>query len=289
MADVRVGDVRIEYETFGASTDPTMLLIMGLGMQLTGWDAAFCKKLASHGFHVIRFDNRDIGLSSRHIVDVEPDLFAIFAGDHTTVPYSLDDLAADAVGLLDALHIDKAHVVGASMGGMIAQLIAIQYPERVLSLASIMATTGSRSVGQPTPAAIAALMAPSSGSAEEDAVRIWRAIGSTTYALSDRQIHALARADMQRSTQPGGGRRQLAAILAAPDRTLLLCELDVPTVVIHGREDPLVDVSGGEATAMAIPNAKLVVIDGMAHDMPQPCWDQIIGAIVSNAGSFSSV
>lgn len=283
MPSADVGGIVIEYETFGDKSDEPMLLIMGLGMQLTGWDVAFCRKLAAEGFLVIRYDNRDVGLSSRQPLSAPPDFFAIYAGDHATVAYTLDDLAHDAVGLLDVLAIESAHIVGASMGGMVAQLVAVHHPDRVRSLASIMATTGARDVGQPHPEAIATLMAPPTGSPEEDAFRVWQTIGSKTYPLSERQIRAAVQTNLERETEPSGAPRQLAAILAAPDRTAALRELSVPTVVIHGSDDPLVDVSGGRATADAVPDATLMIVDGMAHDLPSQVWDTVIPAIVRNA------
>jgi pimeloyl-ACP methyl ester carboxylesterase len=273
----------LEYDTFGAASDPAMLLISGFATQMIGWDPRFCELLADSGLFVIRFDNRDIGLSSRVPGDV--DLQALFAGTVSSVPYGLADMAADAAGLLDALRIDAAHVVGSSMGGMIAQTLAIAHPERVLSLCSIMSTTGDPRVGQPTTEAMAALMTPpatSPSSAASRGVLVGRALSGGRY-FDETTAARKAEESYLRSNDPSGVARQLAAVGTQTDRTTALSSVQVPTLVIHGALDPVFDVTGGESTARAVPNARLVVIDDMGHEMPEPLWPQLISEIAANA------
>ena len=288
MPRAEANGIELEYDTFGAPQDRPLLLIMGLGTQMTAWEPAFCEMLAERGHYVIRFDNRDIGLSTQFDEKPEPDLFAILSGDSSTAPYFLADLADDAAGLLDALGIERAHIVGASMGGMIAQELAIRHGERVLSLCSIMSTTGSRAVGQPAPEALAALMTPRGADREqaiERAVNVQRIIGSKTpeFEVTDDVRYERATAGYDRAYRPDGGNRQMAAIVASPDRTDALGALKLPVLVIHGDRDPLVNVSGGYATAAAIPGAELIVVPGMAHDLPESLWPTIVDAIAANA------
>jgi pimeloyl-ACP methyl ester carboxylesterase len=281
-----IDGIELEYETFGNPDDPAMLLIMGLGCQLILWDDDFCAILAGRGFHVIRFDNRDIGLSTKIEDGPVPDIVAALAGDASSASYTIDDMAADAVGLLDALDIAAAHVVGVSMGGMIAQQIAIAFPERVLSLCSIMSTTGDQNVGQPRQEALAALIAPAEQDREsqvEFAVRAFTLIGSPGYPPDADYIRRFAGASYDRCYYPPGFARQLVAVLASRPRTEALAAVHAPTLVIHGEEDPLIQVSGGEATARAIPGAKLMKIPGMGHDLPPALWPEIVDAIVDNA------
>jgi pimeloyl-ACP methyl ester carboxylesterase len=282
----RIGEVEIAYEEFGNPGDPAMLMIMGLGVQMLGWDEELCGLLAAEGFRVVRFDNRDVGRSTWYEGPV-PDWTALAAGDGATATYLLDEMAADALKLLDHLGIDAAHVVGASLGGMIAQTLAIRHPERVLSLTSIMSRTGEPSVGQPHPEALGALFDPPPNDREgiaEWAVRNWRVIGSPGFERDDDAIRERARATFDRGYNPRGVGRQLAAILASGDRTAELQELRLPTLVIHGEDDPLIDVSGGKATAAAIPDAKLILIPGMGHDLPRQLWPRFVEEIVANAG-----
>ncbi|HEU5428488.1 MAG TPA: alpha/beta hydrolase [Actinocrinis sp.] len=288
MPRAEANGIELEYDTFGAPQDRPLMLIMGLGTQMTAWEPGFCAMLAERGHYVIRFDNRDIGLSTQFDQLPEPDLLAILSGDPRTAPYFLADMADDAAGLLDALGIEKAHIVGASMGGMIAQELAIRHSERVLSLCSIMSTTGNHSVGQPSPDAMAVLMAPLAADraeAIERTVNVQRVIGSKTpeYEVTDQVRYDRAVAAYDRAYRPAGGNRQLAAIAASPDRTDALGALKMPVVVIHGDQDPLVNVSGGRATAAAIPGAELLVIPGMAHDLPEPLWPAFVDVIVANA------
>jgi pimeloyl-ACP methyl ester carboxylesterase len=259
---------------------------MGLGMQLIHWDLELCEQLAERGFHVIRFDNRDSGLSTKVDAPV-PDMRRALFGLRFDAPYLLEDMADDAFGLLDHLGIEAAHVVGASMGGMIAQTMAIKRPERVLSLTSIMSTTGERRAGRPKLRVMGVLMrqAPRERDAYiERFVKIFRLIGSKGFPLDDDRIRELAGASYDRGHHTAGTGRQLAAIMASGDRTAQLRSLAVPTTVIHGRDDPLVPFRGGRATAAAIPDARLIPVPGMGHDLPREVWPQLVDAVVETAG-----
>ncbi len=260
---------------------------MGLASQMILWDDEFCEQLAGRGFRVIRFDNRDIGRSTRLRGTRIPTRWQLITRKRKGAAYSLDEMADDAVGLLDHLQIGAAHVVGASMGGMIAQLIAINHPQRILSLVSIMSTTGNRSVGQPQPRIAMRLMRKSARERDayiEDHIATYRAIGSPDFDFDEEHKRARAARCFERGVYPAGNARQLAAVSTAGDRTARLAGVSVPTTVIHGDADPLVDVSGGRATAEAIPGARLVILPGMGHDLPRELWPQIIDAIAENAG-----
>jgi pimeloyl-ACP methyl ester carboxylesterase len=276
------GGIDIAFERFGDPGAPPVLLIMGLGTQMLGWPDGFCDTLADHGMHVIRFDNRDIGLST-HIADgPAPDVGAALTGDLSSASYKLSDMAGDTVGLLDALELPSAHVVGASMGGMIAQTVAIEHPARVRSLTSIMSTTGDPSVGQATRPAMAALLSPPAASREqaiERTLAIVRVIGSQGFELDEAEIRRRTGLAYDRSNDPVGVARQLVAIAASGDRTAALRGVSVPTLVVHGADDPLVDVSGGQATARAIAGAELAVFGGMGHDLPRGLWAELAGRI----------
>jgi pimeloyl-ACP methyl ester carboxylesterase len=277
--------IEIAYETFGRPEDPPLLLIMGLGTQMIHWHDDFCRQLVDRGFYVIRFDNRDAGHSTRIEGAPPPDVMAALTGDTSTATYTLDDMADDSVGLLDALDIEAAHAVGASMGGMIAQTIAVRHPSRILSLTSIMSTTGSEEVGQARPEALPVLLAPAPADRDgyvENALGIFRTIGSPGYDRDEGWIRALAGRAYDRSYDPFATGRQLVGIIASGDRTAALADVKVPTLVIHGADDPLIQVSGGEATAKAVPGAELITIPGMGHDLPPGVWSQIIDAIVRN-------
>lgn len=281
-----VNGVEIAYETFGDPADETMLLIMGLGVQMLGWDEQLCRELAERGFHVVRFDNRDVGRSTKVEGGPRPDVMAAIAGDTSSASYTLDDMADDCIGLLDELGVEAAHLVGASQGGMIAQTVAIRHPERVLSLVSIMSTTGGHEVGQPHPEAIPALLTrpPDDKAGFVDfVVGAWKVIGSPGFEADEQALRARAAASYDRGIFPDGTGRQLLAIIASGDRTEALRKLDVPTTVIHGTDDVLVDVSGGKATAEAIPGARLALIEGMGHDLPAQLWTRFVDLIVENA------
>ncbi len=282
---VRVGEVELVYETIGDPADPPLLLVMGLGMQLIHWDRELCETLAGRGFRVIRFDNRDAGRSTKIDAPV-PNLVRGFVGLRLETPYLLTDMATDTLGLLDALGVERAHVVGASMGGMIAQTLAITAPERVLSLGSIMSTTGARNVSTPKLRVWRSLLSRAPREREayaEHFVRLFGLIGSPGHPTDPERLRAVARLAYDRGSNPAGTGRQLAAIIASGDRTKRLRELDLPTVVIHGRDDPLVPFRGGQATARAVPGARLVPFDGMGHDLPPELWPQIVDALVENA------
>jgi pimeloyl-ACP methyl ester carboxylesterase len=287
--DVGPSGIELAYERFGDPQAPPVLLVMGLATQMLGWPEGFCSALVSHGLQTIRFDNRDVGLSTHFTDAPPPDLMAALSGDTSSASYTLSDIAADTIGLLDALELDSAHVVGASMGGMIAQTIAIEYPGRVRSLTSIMSTTGDRAVGQATPEAMGALLSPPASSRQEAidrTVSIFRVIGSPGFELDEADLRERAGLSYDRANDPLGVDRQLLAILASGDRTERLRSLHVPTLVLHGAADPLIDVSGAQATAEAVPAAELVVIDGMGHDLPRALWPEItqrIAGLVTRA------
>jgi pimeloyl-ACP methyl ester carboxylesterase len=284
MPRASANGIELEYETFGDQTKPAMLLIMGLGVQMLGWDERFCNMLVDRGFFVIRYDNRDVGLST-HTEGPIPNPLELMAGNTSSAAYTLDDMADDAAGLLDHLGITAAHVAGVSMGGMIGQTLAAKHADRVLSLASIMSTTGNSEVGQPQQAAVAALITPMPADRAgyiDAAVNAFSIIGSPGYPPDQERLRALIGASYDRSYDPIGFLRQLAGIMASGDRTETLHSIKAPTVVIHGEDDPLIVLSGGEATAAAIPGAKLVKIPGMGHDLPPELWPQFIDEIVEN-------
>jgi pimeloyl-ACP methyl ester carboxylesterase len=276
--------IELAYETFGEPSDPPVLLVMGLGTQMLGWPDGFCRALADREHFVVRFDNRDVGLST-HLHDApKPDVVAAFRGDLSSASYTLSDMATDTVALMDALGWDSAHVVGASMGGMIAQTVAIEHPARVRSLTSIMSNTGDRRVGQATEAAMRILMAPPARSRQEAMDRTvanYRVIGSPGYPLDEDALRERAALSYDRGYDPLGIGRQFVAVIASGDRTPRLGEIRVPTLVVHGAQDPLVDVSGGRATVAAIPGAELVVLEGMGHDLPEPLWAEVAGRITA--------
>ena len=284
----KANGIELCYETFGDPSDPALLLVMGLGAQMTAWDEDLCQAFVDRGFFVIRFDNRDVGLSSR-VEGKGGNFLETFMkaaqGQPVDAPYRLSDMAADAVGLLDHLGIERAHVVGASMGGMIAQTIAIEHPERVLTLTSIMSTTGEPDVGQATAEATQLLVRPPATdreSAIEAAVATARVIGGPDH-FDEERIRARAAAFYDRSYDPAGTARQLIGILASGSRAEQLAALDVPTLVIHGDADTLVTPTGGHRTAELIPDAELLLIEGMGHDLPPAVVPQVVEAVVRNA------
>ncbi|MFI6507033.1 alpha/beta fold hydrolase [Streptosporangium sp. NPDC050855] len=278
----RANGIEIAYDTFGSPEDRPLLLIMGLGSQMIHWDEDFCGLLAGRGHHVVRFDNRDVG-ESTHLHEAG----APGPGWNGRVPYLVGDMADDAAGLLEALGLDSAHVVGVSMGGMIAQSLAIRHPHRVRSLTSIMSTPSPRAA-PPTEAAMAALMSPPSPDREaaiRRAVATWDVIGSPGYPADRERIARVAALSYDRAYDPPGTARQLAAIMASEDRAPLLAKLTVLALVLHGEDDQLVPVSGGIATAEAIPGARLLTFPGMGHDLPRELWTAFADAIEELTGS----
>jgi pimeloyl-ACP methyl ester carboxylesterase len=281
----RVGDIDICYETFGDPGDPAMLLIMGLGTQMVAYHDDFCAELAGRGFFVIRHDNRDIGRSTHLDGAPTPSLLQLAKRDRNSA-YTLADMANDSVGVLDCLGIEKAHIVGTSMGGMIAQTIAIRHPERTLSLVSIMSNTGGFWNGQPALTMYAVLLRPSPRDRDgfvEHAVAMFSKIGGAGYEPDVEDLRHIATLSFDRGHDAQGSQRQLGAIIADRDRSSQLRKLGIPATVIHGADDKLVRPSGGRATAKAIPGARLVMIPGMGHGLPRGAWPTIIGAIADTA------
>ncbi|MFD6069746.1 MULTISPECIES: alpha/beta fold hydrolase [Amycolatopsis] len=277
-----VNGIQLCHETFGPSDGRPLLMIMGLASQMIWWDDELCEDLAAEGFYVIRYDNRDAGRSSRMSGRANlPLAYAL-----RTAPYSLADMAGDAAGLLTALGVESAHVVGASMGGMVAQTLAIEYPSRVRSLTSIMSTTGNRFVGRPSAKAMAMLLsAPPRGREEyvDSLVRTFRVIGSPGYPFDEARMRERAERSFDRGVNPGGTARQLAAIVSSRDRFRALRKLEVPALVVHGSKDPLVHVSGGHATARALRESEVDIVPGMGHDLPRAIWPRLTRGLVRTA------
>lgn len=287
---ISANGIQLEVEDHGPVTGEPLLLIMGLGMQLVAWHNDFVASLVARGFRVIRFDNRDIGKSTWLDHEQVPNVMALFAkaaiGLHPKVPYTLADMARDSVGLLDVLGIARAHVVGASMGGMIGQVLAIEHPDRLLTFTSIMSTTGSSKLPSPKPEAAAMLTAKPVANLAEF-IPFYKKMMKTLRAGDFPEDEVLdeprARLSWERGYHPAGSARQLAAIIASGNRTKALAGIKAPTLVIHGRPDPLVPVEGGMATADAIPGAKLLIVERMGHALPLSTWGEVIGAIVDHA------
>ena len=275
--------VELCYQTFGSPDDEPLLLVMGLGGPLTWWDEALCRMLAEDGFHVVRFDNRDAGRSSRLRGRVSNGaLVRAFTGLPARAPYTLDDMAADGLGLLDHLGIDSAHVAGVSMGGMIAQTMAIAAPRRVRSLTSIMSTTGRRTVGWQHPSLLVPMLSGSRTDKQayvERSVRLWSAIGSPGYPMDEQEMRTRAEETYEHGVSQTGTMRQVMAILTQTDRGPRLRGLRVPSLVVHGTADKMVHVSGARATAAAIPGAELVLVDGMGHDLPSALFPTFAAGI----------
>ena len=283
MPAVTANRISLEYDTFGDAGGRPLLLVMGLGAQMTRWRPEFCELLADAGHYVVRFDNRDVGLSHKFDDAGVPNMAEIFmqaqSGQPVTAPYTLDDMADDAVGLLDALGIDRAHVCGASMGGMIVQTMALRHGPRLRSMVSIMSSTGNPELPKSTPEATAALLSPAGTSLDEvleRAVSVARAIGSPGYPDTPEAIRARAQADFERSYYPVGVARQMAAIAASGNRRPHLAAVKTPTLVIHGADDPLVPLAGGIDTHEAIAGSRLEVLAGMGHDLPEPLWGDVV-------------
>jgi pimeloyl-ACP methyl ester carboxylesterase len=281
-----VGETALAYEVFGSSGHPPLVLVMGLATQMIGWPDEFCELLASEGFQVVRFDNRDVGLSTHFDRAGTPDLTPIFSGGAVEgAPYTLVEMAADTVGLLDSLGLDRVHLVGASMGGMIAQEVAVRFSERLLSLTSIMSTPAPH-IGAPTAAANVALLTPPPSSIEEAGARsvaVYRVIGSPGYPLDEAALIQRGQESFRRGNDPAGVARQLAAIHASGDRTDALRKVRVPTLVLHGADDPLIRVAGAVATAEAVADSRLVTYAGMGHDLPRALWPRLVGEISDHA------
>jgi pimeloyl-ACP methyl ester carboxylesterase len=279
--------IELEFQTFGSASDPTLLVVMGFTAQMTAWPEAFYEMLANHGLHVVRFDNRDCGLST-HLDGQKADAMAVMSalqsGDPIPeVPYTLSDMAADGIGLLDHLGVEKAHIMGASMGGMIVQTMAIEYPQRIASMTSVMSSPGDLAVGKPTKEARTVLLSapPSDRDAYIEAATQSAVWASRRYVDLD-QLRANAAFSYDRAFYPEGATRQLAAIYASGDRSDKLRALSVPTLVLHGRDDTLIQPDGGFRTAELIPGSHLLMLADMGHDMPEPLWPMMINAIVGH-------
>jgi pimeloyl-ACP methyl ester carboxylesterase len=287
MPQAHVNGISIEYDIQGPDDGAPVLLIMGLGSQLIRWGPKFVEKLVARGVRAIRFDNRDIGLSTKFegLPNLQDVIAALMRGEMPDVPYTLDDMAADAVGLLDHLGIERAHVVGASMGGMIGQLVAADYPARVLSFTSIMSTTGNHELPQATAEAQAVLFTPAPNWQTDEAafldfaVKTARTLGGPDYLIDEAFLRERALNAAKRSYNPAGALRQIVAITVTGDRRAKLAKITAPTLVIHGDADPLIRVEGGRDTAACIPGAELEIIPGMGHDVAPALYDTIVDGI----------
>ena len=281
--------IEIEFDTIGNSGDQPLLLVMGLSAQMISWDEKFCQMFADKGFFVIRYDNRDCGLSS-HLDGVAVDAAALLnargaAGEVPAVPYLLSDMASDGLAVLDALGIERAHVVGASMGGMIVQTMAIEHPHRLLTVTSIMSTTGEPDVGQPSPEAMVALVRPAAANRAEalDAsVAATKIFGSPRY-FDEARVRDRAAASYDRAFYPEGILRQMAAVAGSGSRADGLSAVRVPMLVLHGRADTLIAWSGGQRTAELVEGANFVLLNDMGHDLPEPLWPFLVDTIASHA------
>jgi pimeloyl-ACP methyl ester carboxylesterase len=284
--------IELCYQEMGDPEGEPLLLVMGLATQMIAWDEEFCAMLAERGFRVVRFDNRDIGRSTKLSAAGVPNRLDMAIGRRASAPYLLRDMAADTFGLMDHLGIESAHVVGASMGGMIAQTVAIERPDRVRSLVSMMSTTGSRRVGHPSYRTFGLLLGNPPREREaaiERVIKTFKVIGSPGYPFEENRVREIAGRSFDRGHSEAGIARQLHAITASGDRTPRLRKLRLPTVVIHGKNDLLVNPSGGRATAKAIPGARLRLIDGMGHDMPRALWPTFVEEIAANAARAPEV
>ncbi len=286
MGSTQSNGLEIAYEEIGPRAGRPLVLVMGLGVSLVFWEDEFCAMLAERGHRVIRFDNRDVGRSTKldalGIPNVMEAMTALATGKSIAGPYLLSDMARDTIGLMDALGIERAHVVGASMGGMIGQTMAIEHPQRLRSMTSIMSSTGSPSVPPGKPEAMALLVRPPASDRAayvDQAVEVWRVIGSPGFPFDEQRVRVRAAAHFDRGYHPPGVARQLVGVVASGDRTAALRKVSTPSLVIHGVDDPLVPVEGGKATAAAIPGARLLLIEGMGHDMPREAWPRIVDAI----------
>jgi pimeloyl-ACP methyl ester carboxylesterase len=294
MSSLRCNGLDIEYESLGDPGAPAILLIMGLGMQLVAWPEAFCRHLVQRGFRVIRFDNRDVGLSGRVTGGKRPNLVWAMLAARLRLPlrppYTLNDMAADAIGLIDGLGIAQVHVVGASMGGMIAQVLAARFPQRVLSLTSIMSSSGNLRLSRPKADALRALLSRPGDPRNpeiviEHLVRVFGVIGSSDFPADPAELRERVSRSVRRGYYPDGVARQLLAVIAAGDRRKLLRTIVAPTLVIHGAADPLVRLDAGQDTARNIPGSRLMVVDGMGHDLPPALYERLAEAIAAHCAS----
>ncbi|MEO6652293.1 MAG: alpha/beta hydrolase [Ilumatobacteraceae bacterium] len=285
--------IELEYDTFGSADDPAVLLVMGFTAQMIAWDERFCQQIADHGRFVIRFDNRDCGLSSK-LDGVAVDAMAVMSAalsrtDIPEVPYTLSDMAADGIGLLDDLGVDRAHVVGASMGGMIVQTMAIEHADRLLSVTSIMSTVGDPEYGAASSEALTVLLTPPPPTRDEVVARSADyAVWSSKRYFDAERVAAVAATGYDRSFYPEGSTRQLSAIYASGDRTELLGSVTTPMLVIHGRDDTLITPTGGHRTAELVPGAHLLEVADMGHDLPEPLWPVLVGAIVGHTDTAAT-
>ena len=293
MPQVRANGIDIEYESFGRDGDPLILLIMGFAAQLIFWPEALCQGLAAKGFRVVRFDNRDIGKST-HLKDLPPPdaralMAEVMAGKRPDVPYTLDDMADDAVGLMDALGVERAHIVGASMGGMIAQLVAINHPARAKSLISIMSTTGRRDLPPGDRETLSVLFRPPKSESRDDlidaSILVQRALSSPGFPANEAEMRAIAERRTDRAPFDAAGlARQSAALIAAPPRNALLRQVRCPTLVLHGADDPVIPAAAAKDTAESIPGAELIIVPGMGHDFGAP----LVPVYLKHIGDFVS-
>lgn len=284
---IQVNGIETVYDTIGNPNDPPLLLVSGMGAQLVAWDLDFCERLAAHGFWLIRYDNRDVGLATKFTAAGTPNPLAMMMGQEVTVPYVLRDMAADGMGVLDALEIERAHVLGVSMGGMIVQEMVIQWPERVKTAVSIMSAPGFPPAVMPSPAAMVAMTTPAPVEREAHiahSVESWKAYIGSGFPLDEERVRRSTALQYDRCFHPDGSARQMAAIMASGNRSEQLRQVAVPTLVIHGDEDPLVNVQGGIDTANAIPNAELMIVPGMGHNLPMPTWPEIMARIAAHVG-----
>jgi pimeloyl-ACP methyl ester carboxylesterase len=290
MSRVTANGIQIEYETFGNPSDRPLLLVIGLGGQLIWWDESLCQDLVTRGHYVIRYDNRDTGLSTKFDQAGAPDIMGTFGkiliGDKSSVPYTIEDMADDGAGLLDALGIPRAHICGMSMGGMIAQTITLRYPSRVLSLTSVYSQTGNPKLPQPKPEVMTALLTPipvERAAYIEYMLGFFKMVTGRGYPMDEEWTSGNMAASYDRCFYPDGVGRQGIAIMAQNNRKAALASIKIPVLVIHGTDDPLVPVEGGKETAAAIPGARLILIEGMGHDLPHGgAWPQIVEAIAAH-------
>lgn len=293
MNIIQTNNIELAYDSFGNDKDEAIILIAGLGTQMIRWTVPFCEQLAARGFRVIRFDNRDTGCSTHYshypAMDFKTLADALMSGQRPDIPYTLDDMAGDVIGLLDALGIERAHIVGRSMGGMIAQLAAGKYPARVLSLTSIMSTSGNPTLPQASPEVMGMMTAPGPNPFEDEAgflahsMAFAKRIAGTGYPFNEEAYRALIMEEVRRAYDPGSAGRQIAAIAVSGDRRPLLAAIQAPALVIHGMDDPLFVPACGEDTASSIPGSELLLVEGMGHDLPDSLYEQTIDAIERTA------